>query len=330
MILARAPLRVPLGGGGTDLPSYYSQYEGFILSAAINKYVYIFLNRPSADGLLRIKYSKYEQVSHVDEIQHDLVRPALKELNLVSNLEIVSMADLPSGTGMGSSGSYLVALLTALYELKREKVPIQALAEQACHIEMDLAGHPVGKHDHYLAGFGGITCLDIEKSGYVRVSPLNISISIAEELRNSILLFFTGITRSSREILEKQKQDTEEAQAVVVDSLHRTKELGYKIREALEKGDIEQFGLYLDEHWQNKKRRSAMISNPEIDKWYQLALDNGAIGGKIMGAGGGGFLMLLCLNGSSKANVRQALSDERLCEMPFDFDFEGAKVMMNI
>ncbi len=330
MIFARAPLRIPLGGGGTDLPSYYSQHGGFILSAAINKYVYIFVNRPSADDLLRIKYSKYEEVSHVDEIQHDLVRPTLEELNINRRLEIVSMADLPTGTGMGSSGSYLVALLTGLYELKREKVPIQALAEQACHIEMNLAGHPVGKHDHYLAAFGGISCLDIEKNGFVHVSPLNISINTVEELRNCLLLFYTGIIRSSRDILEEQKQDTENDLASVVDSLQKTKALGYKIREALEEGDLKQFGQYLDEHWQNKKRRSNKISNSKIDSWYQLALDSGAIGGKIMGAGGGGFLMFLCSSSSSKANVRQALSNEGLREMPFDFDFEGAKVMLNV
>ena len=209
MILARAPLRIPLGGGGTDLPSYYSKYGGFILSAAINKYVYIYINRPAADNLLRIKYSKYEEVNEVDDIQHDLVRPALKLLGLNSSLEIVSMADLPDGTGMGSSGSYLVALLTALYAFKRERVPIQALAEEACHIEIDLANHPVGKHDHYIAAFGGITCLDIKVDGKVHVSPLDIPIHVAEELRSSILLFYTGIKRPSSVVLSEQKRDTE-------------------------------------------------------------------------------------------------------------------------
>lgn len=329
MIFVRAPLRIPLGGGGTDLPSYYSQHGGFILSAAINKYVYIYVNRPSVDDLLRIKYAQIEEVSHVDDIQHDLVRPALKVLHLKSHLEIVSMADLPSGTGMGSSGSYLVALLKALYELKDEKILVQALAEQACHIEMNLAGHPVGKQDHYLAAFGGISCLDIEKNGFVHVSPLDISISTIEDLRNGLLLFYTGITRRSRDILAEQKQDTEANQTIVINSLHRTKVLGYQIREVLEKGDLEQFGRYLDQHWQNKKQRSHKISQPEIDRWYQLALKSGAIGGKLMGAGGGGFFMFLCLSRRSKANVRQALSNEGLREMSFDFDFEGAKVMLN-
>ena len=328
MILARAPLRISLGGGGTDLPSYYSQYGGFILSAAINKYVYIYVNRPSADDLIRVKYSRYEQVQSVDEIQHDLVRPALKLLNLNGTIEIVSMADVPDGTGLGSSGSYLVALLTALFELKREKVPTQALAELAVHIEMDLAGHPVGKHDHYLAAFGGITCLDIERDGKVRVTPLDISRTATEELRSHTLLFFTGITRPSRDILQYQKDDTRRADPTVVDSLHHTKELGYRVKEALEEGDLERFGRLLDEHWQNKKHRSDKISNPQIDRWYELARENGALGGKVIGAGGGGFLMLYSPN-SAKAAVRRALGAAGLREMPFDFDFEGAKVLVN-
>ena len=328
MILARAPFRISLGGGGTDLPSYYHQYGGFILSAAINKYLYIYVNRPAADDFIRVKYSRYEQVECVDDIQHDLVRPALKLLNLNGCLEIVSMADVPDGTGLGSSGSYLVALLIALFELKRERVPTQALAEQACHIEMDLASHPVGKHDHYLAAFGGITCLDIETDGSVHVSPLNISINAVEELNNSTLLFFTGISRSSRGILERQKQDTQGGDESVVESLHRTKELGYRIREALEQGNLEHFGSLLDEHWLNKKRRSDKISNSRIDLWYEIAKDNGCLGGKLIGAGGGGFLMLCC-PGQSKRYVRAALAAEGLREVPFDFDYEGAKVMVN-
>src|SRR5215471_16113088 len=175
MILSRAPYRISLGGGGTDLPSYYQGHGGFILSAAINKYLYIYANRPAADEFIRLKYSKYEQVAIPDEIQHDLVRPALKLLNLSGSLEIASMADVPAGTGLGSSGTYLVALLIALHELKRQRVPTQALAEMACHIEMEIAKHPAGKHDPYLAAFGGFTCLDIEPDGRVQVSPLNIS-----------------------------------------------------------------------------------------------------------------------------------------------------------
>jgi D-glycero-alpha-D-manno-heptose-7-phosphate kinase len=328
MILARAPYRISLGGGGTDLPSYYAQHGGFILSAAVNKYLYIYVNRPAADELIRLKYSRYEQVAAPDEIAHDLVRPALQLLNLGGSLEIASMADVPAGTGLGSSGTYLVALLTALYELKREKVPTQALAEQACHIEMNIAGHPAGKHDPYLAAFGGFTCLDIDADGRVKVSPLDISITTVEEFRSNVLLFYTGLTRSSSDILGAQQRDTERGDAAVIDSLHRTKELGYRIKEALEKGDLESFGLMLDEHWQNKKRRSTRISDERLDRWYETVKRNGGLGGKIMGAGGGGFFMFFCPS-QSKARIRAALAREGLREMPYDFDYEGAKVLVN-
>lgn len=328
MILARAPLRISLGGGGTDLPSYYAKYGGFVLSAAIDKYIYIYVNRPAADDLIRVKYSRYEQVRSIDEINHDLVRPALNLLNIKGSLEIASMADVPDGTGLGSSGTYLVALLSALHELRREKVPTQALAEQACHIEMDLASHPVGKHDHYLAAFGGMPCLEIACEGAVKVSPLNIAISTAEDFRTSVLLFYTGITRSSGDILVQQRRDTEQGNEDVIASLHRTKELGHRIKEALEAGDLERFGLLLDEHWQNKKRRSGRVSDPRIDHWYELAKEHGALGGKIMGAGGGGFFMFYCPN-SHKTRLRKALTAAGLREMSYDFDFEGAKVLVN-
>jgi D-glycero-alpha-D-manno-heptose-7-phosphate kinase len=328
VILARSPFRISLGGGGTDLPSYYSKYGGFILSAAINKYIYIYVNRPAADDYIRVKYSLYEQVDTPDEVQHDLVRPALNLLGFRDSIEIVSAADIPAGTGLGSSGTYLVTLLTALYEQKRERVPVPVIAEQACHIEMDLAGHPVGKHDHYLAAFGGITILDIAKDGQVNVTPLNISLNTVEEFRSNVLIFYTGLLRSSGDILEAQKQDTKKNNADVIESLHRTKELGYRVKESLEKGDLEQFGLLLHEHWENKKRRSGKISNPNIDKWYELARENGAVGGKIMGAGGGGFFMFYCPN-NKKKRLRTAMAGAGLRELPYDFDFEGTKVLVN-
>jgi D-glycero-alpha-D-manno-heptose-7-phosphate kinase len=328
MILARAPLRIPLGGWGTDLPSYYSQFCGFILSAAINKYVYIYVNRPSADDLLRLKYSKYEETDRVENIVHDLVRPTLKLLRLESGLEIMSAADLPAGTGMGSSGSYLVAVLTALHAFKRERIPIQALAEEACHIEIDLAEHPVGKHDPYMAAFGGITCLDIQQDGKVHLSPLDIGIDVVEELRSSLSLFYTGKTRSSTEVLSEQKRDTEQGNSNVVESLHTTKKIGLEIRDALQKGNLTRFGELLDQHWQNKKRRSNKISDSRLDKLYEVAKQNGALGGKIMGAGGGGFFMFYCPNGQ-KARLREAMKSQGLREMAFDFDYEGAKVLVD-
>jgi D-glycero-alpha-D-manno-heptose-7-phosphate kinase len=329
MILARAPYRISLGGGGTDLTSYSSRFGGFILSATINKYLYVCVNRPAADDLIRLKYSRYEQVSAVDEVQHDLVRHALRELGLGPSLEITSMADVPAGTGLGSSGAYLVALLTALHELKRERVSTQLLAEQACRIELELAGHPVGKHDHYLAAFGGITCLEIDEDGRVEVSALNIPSTAVEEFRDRVLLFYTGMTRSSGSILEAQKRDTERHDESVIESLHRTKELGHQVKRALESGDVERFGFLLHEHWQNKKRRGGGITDPLLDRWYDLARENGAVGGKLMGAGGGGFFMLFCPR-ESKQRVRAEMRGAGLRELAYDFDFEGAKVMLNV
>ena len=331
MILSRAPFRISLGGGGTDLPSYYSQYGGFILSAAIDKYIYVCVNRPTADQLIRLKYSISEKVASVDEIRHDLVKPALKLLHLGGSLEIASMADVPAGTGLGSSGSYLVALLAALYELKREKVPTQSLAETAYDLELNQAHHPIGKHDPYLAAFGGVTCLDIAKDGTVAVTNLSDfeGNGKALDFRNRVMLFFTGQTRSSSTILEKQKQQTEKCDPVVVESLHRTKELGFGIRKAIQEGDLDEFGLLLDEHWQNKKRRAGPITDPRLDHWYELAKTNGALGGKIIGAGGGGFFMFCCKSGCRSA-VREALVNDGLSEMPYGFDHEGAKVLVNI
>jgi D-glycero-alpha-D-manno-heptose-7-phosphate kinase len=326
MILARAPLRISLGGGGTDLPSYSSRYGGFVLSAAIDKYVHICAHRPAIEQGIRLKYSRLEHVTSVQDVVHNLVRPALQFLGLEGNLEIASMADVPAGTGLGSSGAYTVALLAALHALRRETVPVQTLAEQASHIEMDLARRPVGKHDHFIAAFGGITCLEIGTDGQVHVTPLAISDAVAEALGSAVLLFYTGISRPSSDVLTDQQRDTEAGDARVLESLHRTKELGYGIKESLEQGDIERFGRLLDEHWQTKKRRSGKVSAPQLDAWYDLAKANGAFGGKIMGAGGGGFFMFCCPAGA-RMRLRKALTAAGLREMSYAFDRDGAKVL---
>jgi D-glycero-alpha-D-manno-heptose-7-phosphate kinase len=328
MILSRAPLRITLGGGGTDLPSFYARHGGFILSAAIDKYIYICINRPAADALIRLKYSVYEETADIADIKHDLVRPALDLLELRSNIEIVSMADVPAGTGLGSSSTYLVALLIALHDLKRDRIPQQALAEQAFHIEQELAGHAVGKQDHYLAAFGGLTCLDIEPDGRVHVSPLDIPVSALEELHSRMLLFFTDQSRGAETILRQQHDATERADATVVDSLRRTKEIGLRVRDALERGAVDEFGQLLHEHWETKKKRSSLISTGDVDRWYRTAREAGALGGKIVGAGGGGFLMVYT-PGSAKTQVREALRAEGLREMPYAFDLEGAKILVN-
>jgi D-glycero-alpha-D-manno-heptose-7-phosphate kinase len=328
MIVTRAPLRVSLGGGGTDLPSYYREHGGFIVAAAIDKYVHIAVNRPAADELIRVKYSKSEEVETPDELEHDLVRPALKLLGIDRKVEIASMADVPAGTGLGSSSTYLVALLTALHELTRTRLPPRDLAELAFHVEEELAGHPVGKQDHYSAALGGISCLEIGRDGTVEASSLEVPPQAVEELNAQTLLFFTGIGRSARAILEQQKRDSTASNRTVLESLHRTKEMGLAIRDALLQGDVDQFGGMLHEHWQIKKRRSSAITVTEVDRWYDVARDAGALGGKLVGAGGGGFLMVYCHNGT-KNDVRTALGSEGLRELIYRFDLEGAKVLVN-
>lgn len=328
MILARAPLRVTLGGGGTDLPSYYSRHGGFVLSAAIDKYIYVHVNRPPADDLIRVKYSRYEEVSAVEDIQHDLVRPTLKLLEIKDNIEIASMADVPAGTGLGSSASYLVALLTALRGLKRQPLPPGEMAELAYHVEHDLAGHPVGKQDHYLASFGGITNLRIGRDGQVDVTPLEIRPEVLDELNAGLMLFFTGVTRRADDILVTQAADTDRDESVTIESLHRTKEIGLEIKSALEAGDVTGFGELMHAHWENKKRRSDAISDGRVDRCYDAARGAGALGGKLVGAGGGGFLMMYCPRDRAGA-VREAMAAAGLKEMRFEFEFEGAKVTVN-
>jgi D-glycero-alpha-D-manno-heptose-7-phosphate kinase len=328
VILTRAPLRIPLGGGGTDLPSYYSRYGGFVLSAAINKYVYISVNRPQVDDLIRVKYSKSETVTDLGEVQHDLVREAMRLTGVERGVEIVSMADVPAGTGMGSSGSFLVALLRALHAFNREHVPPGRLAEEACRVEIDIVGSPVGKQDQYVAAFGGIAAFEIAPGGEVTVTPAKFSNHLLDEMRSSLLLFYTGLQRPSMDILEDQKHDTVGAKDDVVRSLHLIKGLGMEIRVALEAGDLSRAGELMDVHWQQKKVRSGKISSPQIDRWYEVARDGGALGGKLIGAGGGGFFLFLCPN-SHKGRLRQVMAAEGLREMPFDFDFEGAKVLVD-
>ncbi|MBM3280947.1 MAG: galactokinase [Candidatus Handelsmanbacteria bacterium] len=329
MITTRAPLRIPLGGGGTDLSSYYERHGGFVLSAGIDKYVYIQLNTLKVEDFIRVKYSRTEKVEEPGQIEHPLLREALKYTGIQGGLEISAMADVPGRTGMGSSGSFTVALLAALRAHQRRELSRRELAEEAHRVETQLAGQPAGKHDHYLAAYGGLSCLEIAPDGRVEVSALQLSNHTLEELRNSMVLFFTGIQRESFDILSQQQQDTQRGDAQVVESLHEVKRIGYQVKAALEEGQLDRFGLLLNEHWQMKKRRSAMMSNPRIDAWYEQGRRAGALGGKILGAGGGGFLMFYCPS-QHRLALRQHMADEGLREMNFQFDLEGAKVLMNI
>ena len=324
MIITRSPLRVSLGGGGTDLPSYYGEHAGFVIAAAIDKYVYINIHSRFVDGFL-LKYSQMEEAATIDEIRHPIIRESLRLLDIGSrNLEITSMADIPAGTGLGSSGSFTTALLKGLHTYKKHLIHPHELAEQACQVELDILKEPIGKQDQYVAAYGGITCFDFLKNGSVAASPLRISEETLFNLEDNLLLFFTGYARSASAILKEQDDRSRRADAEMTENLHFIKDLGFSTKKALEKGDLSEFGRLMNVHWESKKRRSSGMSNSKIDEWYQCALDNGACGGKLIGAGGGGFLMFYA---EDKARLRHALRQEGLKEVRFRFDFEGTRII---
>jgi D-glycero-alpha-D-manno-heptose-7-phosphate kinase len=320
MIITRSPLRISLGGGGTDLPSYYREHGGFVLSAAIDKYVYITLHQTFFEDLI-IKYSRLERVRTLDQIQHPLIREALKLADQeASYLEITSMSDIPAGTGLGSSGSFLTALLHALHLHTKTIVPRQELAEQACHIEIERLREPVGKQDQYIAAFGGITYFEFLPNGTVSVNPLKLSSETLANLEDNLALFYTGFTRSASEILRDQDTRSRENDRAMVDNLHFVKKLGYESKDALERGDLRGFAEIMRVHWEHKKRRSDSMTNSAINNWYDLACKNGALGGKLIGAGGGGFLMFYT---EDKTRLRHAMREAGIREVRIRFDFQG-------
>lgn len=324
MIIARSPLRITLGGGGTDLPSYYEQREGFLISAAIDKYVYITLHKSFEKEIL-LKYSKFEKVQSVDEIQHPIIREALKMLNITeTNLEICSMADIPAGTGLGSSSTFTTALLRALHNMQGNIVSTRTLAEEACEIEMNRLKQPIGKQDQYIAAYGGITCMNFHKDGYVWVDPLNISKDTYYNLEDNLILFFTGFSRSAGSILKEQDEKSKKKDSDMITNLDFVKDLGYQSKAAFERGDLDTFADIMNVHWEHKKKRSGGMSNPQIDEWYEYAMKNGAMGGKMIGAGGGGFLLFYT---KEKVRLREAMKKTGMSEVRFRFEKEGAKVL---
>ena len=324
MIITRSPLRVSLGGGGTDLKSYYQDHGGFLVAAAIDKYVYITKHTTFQEEII-VKYSKMERVSSVDQIEHPIVREALKMTGVTDpHIELTSMADIPGGTGLGSSGSFTTALLKALHTHKKSLVSPAELAEQACEIEIDRLGEPIGKQDQYIAAVGGITAFTFHKDGHVEFRPCKVSEETLYNLEDNLLLFFTGYSRSASAILKDQNDKSKRNDPAMLDNLHYTKELGYKSLESLESGDLERFAALMDVHWQRKKARSSGMSNAHINDWYDCAMANGALGGKLIGAGGGGFLMFYA---GDKKRLRHAMREKGLQEVRFRFDFEGTKVV---
>jgi D-glycero-alpha-D-manno-heptose-7-phosphate kinase len=324
MIITRSPLRVSLGGGGTDLPSYYREHGGFLVAAAIDKYVYITKHTTFQEEII-VKYSKLERVTSVDKIEHPIVREALKLVGVTDpHIELTSMADIPGGTGLGSSGSFTTALLKALHAFKKNLVSPAELAEQACDIEINRLGEPIGKQDQYIAAVGGITAFTFHKDGRVEFRPCKIAEETLYNLEDNLLLFFTGYSRSASSILKDQNDKSKSNDSAMLDNLHFTKELGYKSLDCLEKGNLEEFAMLMDVHWQRKKARSSGMSNAQINQWYDFAMANGALGGKLIGAGGGGFLMFYA---GDKKKLRHAMREKGLQEVRFRFDFEGTKVV---
>ncbi len=324
MIITRSPLRVSLGGGGTDLPSYYKEHGGFLVAAAIDKYVYITKHTTFQEEII-VKYSKLERVASVDKIEHPIVREALRLVGVTDpHIELTSMADIPGGTGLGSSGSFTTALLKALHAFKKNLVSPAELAEQACEIEINRLGEPIGKQDQYIAAVGGITAFTFHKDGRVEFRPCKIAEETLYNLEDNLLLFFTGYSRSASSILKDQNDKSKSNDSAMLDNLHFTKELGHKSLACLEKGNLEEFAMLMDVHWQRKKARSSGMSNAQINQWYDFAMANGALGGKLIGAGGGGFLMFYA---GDKTRLRHAMREKGLQEVRFRFDFEGTKVV---
>ena len=324
MIIARSPLRITLGGGGTDLPSYYEEREGFLISAAIDKYVYITLHETFEKGYF-LKYSKFEKCEEIDEIQHPIIREALRLLDWKRPcLELCSMADIPAGTGLGSSSSFTTALLRALHTMQGNIVSTRTLAEEACEIEMNRLKEPIGKQDQYIASYGGITCMNFHRDGYVWVDPLRISDETLYNLEDNLILFFTGFSRSAGNILKEQNDKSKQHDEDMIKNLDFVKDLGYQSKDALEKGDLDTFADIMNTHWEYKKKRSGGMSNPQIDEWYSLALAHGAQGGKMIGAGGGGFLMFYV---KDKARLRDAMRNTGMSEVRFRFEKEGSRVL---
>ena len=325
MIITRSPLRITLGGGGTDLPSYYRRHDGFLISAAIDKYVYVTVMRPFTPGIF-LKYSRLEKVEKVDEVQHPILREAIQLLDFKTpQIEITTLADIPSGTGLGSSGSFTTALLKALYAHRRRLILPDELAHLACEIEIDILKEPIGKQDQYIAAYGGITCFEFNKDDSVNAYPLPINMNTLFDLEDNLLLFFTGFTRRASSILKDQDKRSKEMDEDMLNNLHSVREIGLRSKEALMAGLTTEFGALLHEHWLHKRKRSKGMSNSQIDEWYELGRKNGALGGKLVGAGGGGFLMFYA---EDRNRLRHAMSNTGLEEVRFRFDFEGTKILI--
>lgn len=322
MIISRAPVRISMGGGGTDLASYYSRFGGFLMATAINKFVHILLNK-RFESSIRLSYSKTEIVDNIEDIEHNIFREALKYFNIHKHIELVSMADVPSNCGLGTSSTFTVALLNALFAFKRNYVSLSKLAETACHIEIDVLKEPIGKQDQYVAAYGGFNAYYFNQDGTVDIEPINISDGALMELQSNLFLFYLSKSRFASNVLKDQNTKVIENDSQIIERLHKIKEIGFYTKKVFEAGKIDEFGELLNEHWKVKKGLSNKISDSTIDEIYDVALKNGALGGKVVGAGGGGFLLFYC--SQNKIKFLEAMEKLNLKPTWFTFEKEGAK-----
>jgi len=322
MIISKTPFRITLGGGGTDLPSYFTEYEGLVISVCINKFMYVIINEPF-DNLIRIKYAQNETVSDVNLIEHNVAREALKSLDITQKIDIVSLADLPAGTGLGSSSCYSVGLLKALYTYKQKYISDYELAKKACDLEINKCQYPVGVQDQFMATYGGLKRLDIQQNSNVIVTPIKISKTSLKDLNDNLLMFYTNTERDANVILKEQSKNISNSQ--MVENMHYIKEIGEKIYTALREDNLTEIGLLFDQHWKYKKRMATSISNPKFDEIYEIAKKNGALGGKISGAGGGGFFLFYVE--SKQKQFIQTMKSLNLNQMDFRFEEKGTHIL---
>lgn len=322
MIIIKTPLRISLGGGGTDLPSYYSKFGSYFISAAINKYIYITLHRSGFSDKIRCRYSKMEEVDDIDKIKNEIIRETFKYCGIKNNIELTSHAEIPSGTGLGSSGSFGVGLLQAIYTQQKIYKDWRELAEIATDIQMNILNHPIGLQDQYIASFGGICEFKVNQNGKVLITELKIK----KQIHDRLIMFFTGFSRKAEDILKIQKIKIEKADKEMINNLHQIQNLAYEVKLAFYKDDWQGFGEIMNEQWRLKRGRSDKMTNSQIDKWHSLALKNGAVGGKLIGAGGGGFLLFIA---DDKEKLIKTMIKAGLKYLPFAFDDEGSKIILN-
>ena len=330
MIVTRTPFRLTLGGGGTDLPSFYEKHGGYIVATGINKYMYVALNVPHADRKVRLHYTRSEVVDRVEDLKHELAREALLAHDIRFGIEIASLADLPAGTGLGSSSCYLVGLLNAIRAYLSKPATFEEVAEEACRIELDVLAKPIGKQDQYMAAAGGVTELHIDRDGHVRVERISLPEYAVDEFTANTHLYYTNVQRTTIDILSEQTKSLKAGRGAVEDNLLKIREIGYRIGEAIRAGDFDRFGLLTHEHWLAKRELSPDVTVSEAERLYDYVREEyGVLGGKIAGAGGGGFLLLYCPQRYSD-KLTKFMEDQGMARLSYRAEYEGSRIITNM